>query len=752
MKGFSKGWRWDVLAVTLLVILWGIFFWRLLTPRAADQISFDKGDFSGHYIPFSAYLHNNLTDGSIPLWNPYNNGGFPFAGDNQSSIYYFPKWITSILIQTFGDGYTYHALELEALFHILFYTLAFYAFLRRLTLEHHASYFGAFFGAIVAGYSGYMSGYPPLQVQVMSSGVWMPLVLLGILEATRTPKLSWLGIILGAFALGNAWIAGHPQTTWFMSYLAVAWLWYRLYLQKSPARDYLLGAFALGAITFGITAVSFLPAYEYSSRSARADMGFDSKSSGFPYQDLIQLVLPHIVSLFSPLYIGISTLAVVFVGVKHHKGTRFWFWVLLFGLLFSFGSASALYQGLYNVLPGLTVFRGQERAIYISSIAVSIIAAYGVLVAYDQRDTLKRGAWVLLAITGVLASVMSVLWLAQGQAFAEIVNIAWFVLLMSGLFLGLVIGVSQTLSRPLWATGLIALLVFDVFSLFMFARSNYDYNPPTQQLSITVPDRLRVVADDENEGQPFRVDGYRGLQEDYGSLYGIMDMRGISSLILGSVDKIVNRNYVSNSLAWEVYAVKYIFNENVIITSVATELIGEGQDYFGKYYLHRVLDPRPFAQLVYDVAVVDGDEFALALLSDPNFNRRDSLALHAEVPIDLPEEAPEGASARVTEFLPERIVVSVNTPENAMLSLSHNDYPGWVATLDGERVPIYRANGGLTAVAIPSGEHELVLVYDPLSFKIGFAMSLVTWLGVAGYVLYAALRSRRQAQVVAHSV
>lgn len=744
MQTVSKRWGRDALAVTLLVILWSVFFWRLLTPRMADQIAFDKGDFSGHYLPFSAYLHNRLVAGEIPLWNPYNNGGFPFIGDTQSSVYYFPKWITSFFAHTIDGGYTYHALELEAIFHILFYTLAFYAFLRRLTLEHPASVFGAFFGAIVAGYGGYMSGYPPLQVQVMSSGVWLPLVLLGILEATRTPQMTWLGIVLGGFALGNAWLAGHPQTTWFMSYLAVAWLWYRLYQHSAPLRDYVAGAFVLGAVTFGTTAVAFLPAYEYSSRSTRADMGFDAKGNGFPYQDLIQVVLPHIVSLFSPLYVGIPTLALSFIGIRHHRQTRFWFWVMLVALLFSFGASSALYQALYNVLPGLTAFRGQERSAYLVSIAISIIAPYGLLIAYDKRETLKRSAWVLMAITGALAGVLAILWLAQGENFARMVDVAWFTALISALFLALVISVPENASKTWWSVGVVALIVFDLFSLFMASPSNYDYHSPVFQLEMTTPERLRVVAEDENDGQPFRVDGYRGLQEDYGSLYGILDMRGISPLFLNSSHQLINRNYVSNSMAWELFAVKYIFNQNDKIYSMETEVIGEGEDYWGKYYLHRVLNPRPFAHLVYDVAVVDSDEFARALLSDAQFNRRHSLILHQETPIDLPEAPPtEGTLAQVTTFLPERIVISVSTPENAMLSLAQVDYPGWVATLNGENTPIYRAYGGLTAVAIPAGTHELVLFYDPLSFKIGFVMSVITWLGVAGFVGWWWLRSRR---------
>ena len=43
----------------------------------------------------------------------------------------------------------------------------------------------------------------------------------------------------------------------------------------------------------------------------------------------------------------------------------------------------------------------------------------------------------------------------------------------------------------------------------------------------------------------------------------------------------------------------------------------------------------------------------------------------------------------------------------------------------------------LTAVAVPAGEHEIRFVYDPLSYRIGAILSLLTWgsLAIVGIVL-----------------
>ncbi len=58
-----------------------------------------------------------------------------------------------------------------------------------------------------------------------------------------------------------------------------------------------------------------------------------------------------------------------------------------------------------------------------------------------------------------------------------------------------------------------------------------------------------------------------------------------------------------------------------------------------------------------------------------------------------------------------------------MLFLSDTYYPGWKAFVDGAEQPIYRADFVLRAVSVPSGVHTVRFVYDPLSWKLGLALS-----------------------------
>jgi uncharacterized membrane protein YfhO len=90
------------------------------------------------------------------------------------------------------------------------------------------------------------------------------------------------------------------------------------------------------------------------------------------------------------------------------------------------------------------------------------------------------------------------------------------------------------------------------------------------------------------------------------------------------------------------------------------------------------------------------------------------------------------------EFISEsnnRIDLHVRTKENALLVLSDTYYPGWKAFIDEEKVKIYKADYNFRAIALKPGEHEIKFVYDPISFKIGMLVSLLTLVGIVVYLI-----------------
>lgn len=734
----------DARAIAALALLWLLFFWRLFTPIAADQASLTTGDFSGQFVAFAAYQYERLSQGEIPLWNPYNNGGLPFIADTQAAVFYPPRWLT-IGLSSLAGGWSYNALQLEMTAQVLLNILLMYAFVRRLTLGDKLSRAGAFAAATIMGFGGYLTGYPPLQLAILEAAGWLPLALLGILEGTRGRKLSFAYIALAAFGLGLSWLAGHPQTSFFLTYLAAAYLAWRCHTHRLGWRAFAGGFILLALTTVGVTAVTLLPGLEYLLLTSREGLGFDAKGNGFPFRDIAQFVFPGAVSQWSPLYVGIPALILVAAALRFRPRTsRFWLIVALVGLLHSLGENGAFYYVSYNLIPGLRFFRGQERAALLVVNSLAILAGTGVVALANaanqahKRQLLRHCLWFSAGLA-VIALGLFFAWSVNPGQWGELFEIATrsaLAALVAYAVLGLFV---RAPGRGAIQLALVILIAFELFTVNMDHPATYDPIPPAEQLPIAPPPLIQAVLADDNDGQPYRVDGFRGLRDNFGSLYGVMDIRGISPLWLKGPLNLIYADYTDNPLAWELFAVRYVFSGQDKL-SVPTQVISSGRDNSGKVYLHQLLDARPFAQLYFEADIVDSDQWALELMSDTRYDERDKIVVHQPLKLAMPAQAAEG-SARVVSFMPEKIAIEVETAANAILSLSLPHYPGWQAHLNGVEIELLRAYAGLSAVEIPAGQHKLTLTFAPVTYKVGAIFSLLTWLALG---LLAALTLRRR--------
>ncbi len=729
----------DVYAFLILIVLWLIFFWRLFTPIAEDQASLKHGDFSGQFVAFAGYQYTRFAKGEVPLWNPYNNGGFPFIADTQSAVFYPPRLIT-IALSNLAGGWSYNALQLEMTAHVLLGSLLMYLFMRRLTIGQRGSVFGSCVSSVILAYGGFTSSYPPLQLAILEAAIWLPLATLAILEATRQSVFHWKWLLLTGFALGISWMAGHPQTSWFLTYLLIAFLAYRVYQQRYGWRIFLAGTALFGIIAVGVTAVTLLPGLEYLLQTTRDSLGFDGKGNGFPFHDIAQFLLPGTVSQWSPLYVGIPSLILIVIAIRQRVSENiFWFGVFVVSLLLSFGANSAFYSSLYNLIPGLRFFRGQERAAFLIANSLAILAGLGTvyLMSMELSESLKyfakRLALGLFGFTFIVAVLIFVLWLGDSASYDVYVrNFAFSWVIATATLFVLHLWLDNPLDwKRITLFGLT--LIFDLFTMSMNSPDNYDSIAAKAQLAIEIPDFINTVNQSENE--LFRVDGFRGLEANYGSLYEVMDIRGISPLFLESPHRIIYADYINNPIAWELFGVEFVFSDKETLAT-ESEIIAQGFDSEGAVNLHQLANPRPFVTLMYDAEVVDSDEFAFALLNDSRFDSRNIIILNRETVLDLPDEMPDEFEAEVINFTPEQLTMRTQSDEDAILSLALVDYIGWEATLDDEPVDILRAYGALSAIEVPDGDHTIQLNYNPLSYRLGAIISLITW----GLLTFLALR------------
>ncbi|MDY7077570.1 MAG: YfhO family protein [Chloroflexota bacterium] len=127
------------------------------------------------------------------------------------------------------------------------------------------------------------------------------------------------------------------------------------------------------------------------------------------------------------------------------------------------------------------------------------------------------------------------------------------------------------------------------------------------------------------------------------------------------------------------------------------------------------------AFLVHKAVVAADDGAALALMRDTAFDPAQVVLLESS---SMPQPLRGAGRARVTHYAPERVEVEVDTESPGYLVLTDAWYPGWEAAVDGEPVPVQRANLLFRAVAVDAGQHHVVFTFRPLSLLIGAGVSL----------------------------
>lgn len=732
-----------VVAVASLTLLWVLFFWRLLTPTVQDRVIFAKGDFTLHYFSFSDYQAERLWQGEIPLWNPYNHAGDPFAANVQWATWYPPRWIAVLLAGK--GGWDVQALQLEVAAHYWLVSLMTYAFLR--TLTRHP--LPALVGAVIFTYGGYLTGYPMLQVSILESVAWLPLLLLGVHLSVTRWRIN--GLLLGGLAIGLSFFGGHPQTTLQLIYLALAYLVFVGRRRGLGWIDLALRAGLLVGFGGALAAVQLVPALEFTRLSYRVNQYYYAeKASGFTPTELLQVLWPRTFgTLWWSLYVGAAGLLLAVGALFRLKPvTAFWLGVVVIGGWLSLGGGSVVYDFFYVFVPGFSIFRQQERVGSLVVFALAVLAAYQVDWLFSPRDESSptderrfRGlALGHLALAALVFLAVTVAALVQGDPPGDLSHAMGFTLLVSLCFNGWLIGwLHRRPDRPsMLAAALPALLVVDLFTIGTRAPN---FVPDIPQNYVQPPVMAETL---QSQGQNilWRVDGAVGLQG-HGAYFRIPDIYGTGPFSLDSIERL---RQIPVDRFWDVLAVRYVTTADDPPETVPLDLLAYGTNPGGQEYeLFELADPRPFAHLVYSARVEeDNSAFVRQIMADPRINLREIAITTGPLPFDLPGERPPGGVVESVQMVnPERIEMTVSTPENALLTVSVLDYPGWRATVDGKRVSIVDTYAGLIGIPVTPGQNQrVVLEFEPKTVIAGGVISLLALVGGIAAVIVPAVRRR----------
>ncbi len=155
-------------------------------------------------------------------------------------------------------------------------------------------------------------------------------------------------------------------------------------------------------------------------------------------------------------------------------------------------------------------------------------------------------------------------------------------------------------------------------------------------------------------------------------------------------------------------------------------------------------DVLPRALLVHQAEIWD-DQNIWKRLKDPGFRPERTVLLASGQPLSQDEPSQATDSVTITEYRPERVAVAVATDRPGYLLLTDSWYPGWQAWMDGEPVPISRADYIFRAVGVPPGKHTVVFEFRPSSFLWGALISGLSLSLLAGLAIAGIWRQRRRA-------
>ncbi len=158
---------------------------------------------------------------------------------------------------------------------------------------------------------------------------------------------------------------------------------------------------------------------------------------------------------------------------------------------------------------------------------------------------------------------------------------------------------------------------------------------------------------------------------------------------------------------------------------------GKTRIYLSEHYL-------PRAYVVPEAVAVADEGEALALLKARQPEVGSFVVLEQAgdgLPTGKVDWGEEGeATAVITTISFNQLTIQASTPAPGWLVLSDTYYPGWQASLNGQTVPIARANSIQRAIYLPeAGSHTVQFSFWPLDWLLGLGvagLAVLLWLGL----------------------
>jgi Bacterial membrane protein YfhO len=720
-----------------------------------------------------------LKERRLPLWNPYNAYGTPFAAAMQPQ----PFFPLTALLSLDPTPRTYNVFIIARLF--LAGILTF--FFARLFLD----YISALFAAIAFMLSGYFIIFldmPHLSVEILLPALFLASELL-------LRKGSWAAVAGTAATIFLCIVGGMPESSFLIISFSCLYVLFRL-LQSPDFRSRIVslaGAYGIAVLLgFALSAFLLLPFAEFmhQAHDTHQPANLGGEISGLVSDGDWRLAVTYLLPfLFSPAlttifrnpwggmqsYWGVlpflfSVCAVLSVLSKHAAKkdprralTIFFFVLLIVMLLKRFGNPLINWVGGLPVANLVFFLKYQEP---LMAFCVAILASIGFSFVMKQRDGFRLIQAAVVIV--VCAVIVMAAWYWPPSNSETSLSFYWaLIVTLVVVCIPLVLCglASSNFPRPTWLSwSLIGLLSAELFCNFIVpnwylfntlppaaAYNPYDGAPYIRFLRSTNTDRYRVFGRDgilfPNWSGVFGLSDARDLDGMYFRRY----IKFVRSLLLRPDDEarlhdeLADRfTGIGNGYTYKfsseleqrfltLSSIKYILSSPNTPFQTNDQLQNSLRNvYENEVVIYEFSRPLPRASLFYAVESLP-DDTVLKRLKDPEFDPLERVVLSTEslspeslTSVDrlAAKSARPTTAANIIAYESQRVRIETEADEPAILMLNDTYYPGWRALVNGKPTPILQADYLFRGVIVPAGHTVVDFEYVPTSFRLGATISL----------------------------
>ncbi len=704
--------------------------------------TFVNRDFGFYAYPVAHHFRESFWQGEVPLWNPLSNCGEPFLAQWNTQVLYPPALFYLVLPLSWSLG-------VFCLLHLFWGGLGMFYLVRSWTGNH----FAAAFAGIVFAFNGLMLNSLMGPSTIASLG-WMPWV---VWLTERAWREGGKMIILAALAGALQMLAGGAETvilTWaFLGSLGLIAL---VRAGASRGKIFLRASLVVLLIS-GLSAAQLLPFFELLDDSRSKEI-ISAALWPMPASGWLNFFVPlfhchayHGVFMqanqfwTSSYYLGVTTMALAVWALWRSRQAVVWLLAALTGfcLILALGEATPVYRWLSAHSSAMGLMRFPVKFVILPVFALPLLAAYGLVKnpADQGRKNLRFGrAWgvICFAVVALIAGIIG--WNYRFQPAGEnpttvmvngLLRAVFFLAIVAGLFFTKKI--SELKLRRTLQVLLLLLVWFDLFRQApqpqTVSRAVFQPNLPhgwaaTPRLGVAramIPPSVR---------QQFVAAFIEDPTENF------LSRRFALSLNCNLLDDIPK---CDDFFPLELHRYVLLFASD--LTAPMLDFVGASQIITVESNAFAWQPRATFLPLLTggQKPVFAGDATVLQILGGTHFDPRAEVYLPVEAKDFITVTNPATVKITAENFSAQRIEATVAAAAPALLVAAQTYYHPWRAYVDGEPVPLWRANFNFQAVEVPAGTHRVKLVYEDRRFYLGATVSLTT---LAGCLIFLCLRRR----------